>query len=355
MGLSCIALCACSKQSADDDRSKESVQLKADNIIPEVETITLEETALNHDIVSNGHVKARESADLTFRTPDIVSEIFVKNGQHVRKGQPLARLDLFKLESEKKKQLATLDQAELQMKDVLISQGYDPENLSKIPQDVVKLARVKSGMEQAEASYNSVLKDIEQATLIAPFDGVVANMKLQKHSVAPSSESAMRLINDGLMNIEFPILESELAMINVGELIEVTPFAGGETQKGQITEINPMIDENGHVNVIASITGAKGLIDGMNARVRITRNLGQRLVVPKSAVVLRTGRQVVFTYQDGKAMWNYVTTGFENLDSYEITEGLEAGQTVIIGGNENLAHEAPVKPAAGKSKTADKE
>jgi hypothetical protein len=84
------------------------------------------------------------------------------------------------------------------------------------------------------------------------------------------------------------------------------------------------------------------MIDGMNARVRVSKNLGKRLVVPKSAVVLRSGREVVFTLEEGKAMWNYVTTGIENLDSREILEGLTAGQTVITDGNENLAHQTPV-------------
>ena len=57
---------------------------------------------------------------------------------------------------------------------------------------------------------------------------------------------------------------------------------------------------------------------------------------------LRSGREVVFTLEEGKAMWNYVTTGIENLDSREILEGLTAGQTVITDGNENLAHQTPV-------------
>jgi hypothetical protein len=51
----------------------------------------------------------------------------------------------------------------------------------------------------------------------------------------------------------------------------------------------------------------------------------------------------VFTYLDGKAMWNYVTTGLENMDEYVITEGLTEGQEVIVSGNFNLAHEVPVK------------
>ena len=59
-------------------------------------------------------------------------------------------------------------------------------------------------------------------------------------------------------------------------------------------------------------------------------------------MVLRSGKQVVFTLVNGKAHWNYVRTGLENADSYTIVEGLKAGDRVITTGNLNLAHEASV-------------
>ncbi len=71
--------------------------------------------------------------------------------------------------------------------------------------------------------------------------------------------------------------------------------------------------------------------------------MAEALVIPKSAVVLRSGRQVVFTLDGDKAMWHYVTTGLENLDQYTVTDGLAPGMTVITSGNINLAHETPVK------------
>ena len=68
-----------------------------------------------------------------------------------------------------------------------------------------------------------------------------------------------------------------------------------------------------------------------------------QLVVPKSAVVLRQVRQVVFTLQGDQAIWNYVQTGLENADTYTILEGLKEGDEIIVTGNVNLAHEAKVK------------
>ena len=82
----------------------------------------------------------------------------------------------------------------------------------------------------------------------------------------------------------------------------------------------------------------------MNVRVIVKRQIEETLVIPKSAVVLRSGgRKVVFTHENGHAVWNYVTTSLENMDEYIITEGLKPGQEVIITGNINLAHESPVQ------------
>ena len=122
------------------------------------------------------------------------------------------------------------------------------------------------------------------------------------------------------------------------------PFAASEVKaNGRITEINPWVDEHGMVQVKAAVEGTDRLFGGMNVQVSVHRSLGKQLVVPKEAVVLRSGKQVVFTLVDNKANWVYVHTGLENATSYTITDGLKAGDVVITSGNINLAHEAPVR------------
>jgi len=139
------------------------------------------------------------------------------------------------------------------------------------------------------------------------------------------------------------VLESELPLLGEGDMVFVTPFAmPGFTAEGRVTEINPLVDVDGMVKVKASVAGRGRLFEGMNVRVNVQRQLGKQLVVPKEAVVLRSGKQVVFTLENGKAFWNYVQTGLENAAHYTITEGLKAGDTVITSGNINLAHESPV-------------
>lgn len=340
-----VAACvvACKPSEADKDlRSEGEEMLAAPQEPAKVDTVGLHKKPFSGDVVSNGHVRAGRWADLNFRNSGIVSEVNVREGQHVAKGQALARLDTYRLESDRIRQEAALEQARLDMQDVLIGQGYNPDDLTSVPQEVVRIARIKSGLTRAEAEYNATLRDLAEATLTAPFDGVVANVAARPHSMTPS-DPVCRVISKADMTVEFPILENEIALMTPGVEIDVTPYTGGETHSGRITDINPQVDETGHVRVTARLDGASGLLDGMNVRIRARRDLGARLSVPKSAVVLRTGRQVVFTYENGRAIWNYVKTGLENLDSYEITEGLEEGAAVIVSGNENLAHESPVK------------
>lgn len=93
------------------------------------------------------------------------------------------------------------------------------------------------------------------------------------------------------------------------------------------------------------------MVEGMNVRVSIFRSLGNQWVVPKTAVVLRTGKEVVFTLVDGKAVWNYVQTGLENASEYIITsETLKEGDLIITDGNINLAHESSVVVIENSSK-----
>ena len=79
------------------------------------------------------------------------------------------------------------------------------------------------------------------------------------------------------------------------------------------------------------------------SKLSLRKKLPHKLVIPKQAVVLRSEKQVVFTYSAGKAKWVYVKTGLENISSFVVTEGLVAGDSVIYEGNLNLAHDSGVE------------
>ena len=327
-----------------ENTEKEGVETVLPSQVNEVTVMKLEKKDFNHELVSNGKVVAKEYADLYFRSAEVVGHVYVKNGTRVRKGQKLAELNLFKLNNNLQQTKNALAQASLEMQDVLIGQGYAPDKPEAVPADVMELAQVKSGYEQAKAQYELAQHEVEQATLVAPFDGIVANLFDKVHSLANTGEPFCRVISTTNMEVDFSVLESELPLIGVGDKVEVTPYASAVgVRTGSISEINPMVDENGMVRVKAKVDGSDKLFDGMNVRISVKRSLGQQLVVPKTAVVLRSGKQVVFTHQNGVALWNYVQTALENMTEYTLVDGLQEGAEVIVSGNVNLAHEAPVK------------
>lgn len=333
---------ACSAEKTD--KTETAIETILPEETNEVTVVTLEETDFRHELISNGKLAARRFAELRFESAEPIAKIYVKNGDRVSKGQKIAELAPFRIQNKLQQTQNTLEQSRLEYQDVLIGQGYAPEDSARVPADIRRLAGIKSGFTQAQAQYALAKYEEAQAVLRAPYDGVVGNLFAKEFNTASLADAFCVIIDPSSLEVAFTVLESELPLIRVGDKVEVSPFALNETKTtGRITEINPLVSAEGMVQVKAAVSNNGRLFEGMNARVSIQRSLGKQLVVPKGALVLRSGKQVVFTLVNGKAYWNYVTTGLENAGFYTITEGLKAGDRVITSGNINLAHESPVK------------
>ena len=144
-----IMLAACS-ETKTENTEKEGVETVLPQQVNEVTVMKLAKGDFHHELVSNGKIVAKDYADLYFRTSEVVAKVFVKNGTFVRKGQKLAELDMFKLNNTLAQNKNALAQAHLDMQDVLIGQGYAPDNLNAVPTDILELAKVKSGYERAK-------------------------------------------------------------------------------------------------------------------------------------------------------------------------------------------------------------
>ena len=236
------------------------------------------------------------------------------------------------------------EQAKLDLQDVLIGQGYGNKPETEIPSDVMQLARTRSGYSQSLAAYELALSNEANASLKAPFSGTIANLPLKRFNKVSPSDIVCTIVGSQGMEATFSVLENELPLVHRGDKVVIAPYADiTAVHEGIVTEINPIVDANGMVQVKAQVRGSERLFSGMNIKVSVRREMPGQLVVPKSSVVLRQGRQVVFTLQDDQAMWNYVQTGLENADTFTILEGLKEGDEVIVTGNVNLAHESKVR------------
>jgi RND family efflux transporter MFP subunit len=310
-----------------------------------VSAMLLKYSDFNKEIISNGKLAALNKADLKFRTSENVAAVLVRNGDRVRTGQVIAKLENFTLVNTLKQSRDQFEKAKLDLQDVLIGQGYSLNDTAKIPGAILKTAKIKSGYDRALTDYEMADYNLSASVLKAPFDGVVANLFSKAANMAAIADKFCTVIDDSRFEAEFPVLESELGSVHTGQTVRIIPFSYDDVEvNGEITKINPMVDQNGMVKISAVCNNnTRKLFEGMNVKVVIEEKVPHQLVIPKQAVVLRSEKQVVFTLQSGKAKWNYVKTGLENISSFSVNEGLKAGDSVIYDGNLNLAHDAEVQ------------
>ena len=266
-----VGLGACTTKPQQTAIQQEPIPVvEASQPVAEEVSIPVESQAVVHSLSGSGKVKAANYTDLYFRLQEQIAHVYVKNGVRVSKGQKLADLDTYALQSNLRQAEIGSEQAYLELQDILIGQGYDPDKLDAVPADVMKLARVKSGYEQAELQKEKALREIENATLVAPFDGVVANLTAQPHHLAGGSEPFCRIIQTNNMEVEFQVLENELHLVKMGQKVEIVPHASTVgVQLGEICNINPLVDEKGLIQVRARVKGNAGLMEGMNVSVQI--------------------------------------------------------------------------------------
>lgn len=349
MGLTCCG----EKGDTQKDRGEESIETILPTEEAEVQTETLRTVDFEHELVSNGRISAQQIAELQFVSTsagNVPVKVFVKNGDRVSAGAAIAILDTFLLSNSYRQAEDDLQKAFLELQDVLIGQGYAIADSVSIPPDLLKLAYIRSGYNSAKIQYNLAKYNLDHAVLRTPIAGTVANLFSKPYCAIDASAPFCTIISEGQPEVDFRILENELPLIKVSDKVKIQSYASPDIEAdGNIASINPSVDKEGTVRVKAYVRPNAKIFNGMNVRISVFRSLGKQWVVPKTAVVLRTGKQVVFAYKDGKAAWHYVDTGLENATHYTITsKTLQEGDDIIISGNEHLADGTNVKLISGE-------
>jgi len=335
---------ACSFDKEKEEETNEAITEIAEEKPVEVKAKPVEYRDFNYELISNGTIAALHKADLRFQLQEPVVKIHVKNGERVVKGQKLAELDSFKQKISMDQAGEAFERAKLDLQDALIGQGYSLNDSARIPPEVMKIAKIRSNYEQSHNNYKLARYSFEMTTLHAPFNGVIANLTVKEFNL-PGGEPFCTVVDNQNPEVVFHVLENELPLVNLNDRVIVSPFSQYDySVEGRVSEINPVIDRNGMVRVKAVVSNRENKFhEGMNVKVRVQRLLNRQLVIPKSAVVLRTNRKVVFTLKDNKAVWNYVETAQENSDSYVlIQDKINAGDSVIYDGNMNLMDQVSV-------------
>ena len=333
------------KEKEEKKLQSEQARIEQKNEKTEVKTQKAEYKRFEVELVSNGKVEAKEKAVLKFLVDDIVDTVFVTNGSRVRKGDPIVAVNGEKSAEQLQEAELNLEKMELELRSRLMSEGINElKDTTQLPPQRLRTIMLQSGYTSALHAYEKAKTDYENIRTCAPFNGIVADLEAKPYNPSSAYQNLCTLIDDSQMEVVFNVLETEIQHIRKGMEVELTPYANNQvTLHGKVTEVNPKIDENGMVKIKAMTDNPERiLVDGMNVNIILKRPIEHKLIVPKSAVLPRQGKKVVFIHENGKAIWRYVTTGVENSEEISIESGLKAGEEVIYENNLGLSHESEV-------------
>lgn len=306
-----------------------------------------EQTNFSIKLQATGILRAQESSIIRAKVAGKIKTSQAFDGHYIEKGNPIIMLEDERLQLQLQKLQLDLNEAILKKNELLIQSNGEMGVDTSVSPLILNAIHIKSGYEKALQAIKQIQYEIEQTKVYAPFNGIIADVESKQHDLVVANDPICRFFNPHTFEAEFLLLEEEALKIKMGQAVKIVPIAIPDLKlHAEVIRINPVVNNQGLVKLHAKIKGHKKaqLFEGMNLRIFIENMVYNQLVVPKQALVLRSGKEVIFTYnqQDSLAKWNYVKVGHENDHQLAIEKGLNLGDLVIVEGNNNLAHDAKV-------------
>lgn len=337
-------------------------------------------------VIAEGTLQARREAEIKFELAGRVDRIQVAEGQRVRRGQVLARLDdreyQLALEEARNRYLEALGKIAVE-EDALDADGSGQASVEEQLAELERLERagtitreerrdreleigveavkqgsyrrelleVRSGLAAARADEARAELNLDRTVLRAPFDGVVSGLELDPGERVQVGQMLCTVVDDRDLRAEVGVLESDLRALRQGAAALLIVPALAETLQVVADVVQPTVDTNTRtLQVLLRVRSEDGrLKPGMFVKAAIAGEVLQdRLLVPVEAILERDDRPLLFKVDEGRARWVYVALGPRNdrwVEIERVLQGgpLEAGTEVVVGNHLTLTHDAKVE------------
>lgn len=297
-----------------------------------------------------GEVKYDETAlhDVNLRMSGWVEDLRAdETGQRVRRGQVLFTLYSPELLAAQIDYLNAL-RAVKRVPEASHSLRTTSESLARSARRRLQLL----GMPRAQLDKLAHREEAwENVPIVAPASGYLIEKNVVEGGKVEAGERVFRIANLDHVWIEAQVYESDFPYIRVGQRVAVTlPYNPGRSYEGTVDYIYPYLQGSTRTGTvrIKLANPELALRPQMYANLQFQVDLGERLVVPQSAVVYAGPRRVVFVdLGDGRLEPRVVKLGAKAGDSFEVLSGLNAGDVVVTSGNFLIASESRLKSAMG--------
>ncbi|MDD4569321.1 MAG: efflux RND transporter periplasmic adaptor subunit [Tepidanaerobacteraceae bacterium] len=209
------------------------------------------------------------------------------------------------------------------------------------------ISAAQAQVKQAEAMLSAAKTALDNCFITSPIDGTVGAITATIGQLASPGYPVATVGNLNSVEIQINVTEDRVNGLKTGQEAEVTVDAVSDSIfKGKIVSVSPFKDPMTQVYPVKILLpNEEGFLkSGMFARVKLMVALYSEVVtVPEDAVVSYDGTKIVYTMEDGLAKANAVETGPASMGRIAITTGLPSGKEIIIEGQELITDGMKVK------------
>lgn len=333
-----IFLCNC----GSDAESKTSEKEKTAAVPVEVSRVIIDDVSAFFS--GTATLEAEEEAIVVARVPGVVKEILAEEGDRIKRGQILARLDeeqmrfrLNQAQADHNKIAKEFERSEELFKKNLISaDAYD---------------KVKFDFESIKATLDLAKLELNYTAIRAPIDGIIAARFIKTGNMVNTNEQTFKITDFDPLNAMLFIPERHMRKLEIRQPVSITVDAVPEkTFMGYVKRISPVIDpQSGTCKITIEVTDPQNrLMPGMFGRVNIIYDTHrQTKLIPKEAIMSEDRESAVFVVRDSIAYRKIVHTGYVNGTHTEILDGLDEGDTVVTIGQTSLKDSSQVDIIGG--------
>jgi membrane fusion protein (multidrug efflux system) len=290
-------------------------------------------------ILATGQVEAVHSVELRPEIEGRIAAILVREGTTVARGQPMFQVDDAELKAEVARAEAERDLARQSL-------ARTRELLAQKASSQSELERAEATGRSTEAGYQLLKVRLERTTVRAPFAGVAGRRLVSLGDYVTTSDGLMTLQTVSPQRAVFQVPERYAERLKSGQEVTFRVAAlPGREFTGRVDFVDPVVQLPGRtITVKAQVPNPRRELQaGMFIEARLATDVRPNaVVIAEDAVLPIQGTNYVWVVSAGKATRRQVDLGVRTPGFVEARTGVEAGEQVVVGGQERLAEGAPV-------------